>query len=268
MLLEKGDRPGGEWSGGWHGQYILDDDRNPVPCYDLYAWGKFMEDVDKRKVGVTYFPRTKIFPGPRSWRAPRSWPPRVQRWGPNVSTVFLGLDHNFANMTGEQPMYKPILFETMIFGTTQLPDYQDRCCTWAEAEQMHEFAVAQLRIMGWRADIVINMIGNLGYFLGRQPWGYWRDRVLNRWVYITIEGRVHRAFKYSTTQLRLLDTNMGKITVTTNNTAGIPGVAPRGVDKWLLKCLSAASRTRSVLSGLSSIRLGRTRKTRTTSRSQ
>lgn len=264
MLLEKDDRPGGEWTGGWHGQYILDDDRNPLPCYDLYAWGKFMEDFDKRKVDVTYFPRA--IPRPR--RVPSLTWPRVQRWGPHVSTIFLGLDHNFANMGPGQSKHKPILFETMIFGTTQLPDYQTRCCTWAEAEEMHAFAVAQLRIMGWRVDILINMAGNLGYFLGRQPWSYWRDRVLNRWVYVTIEGVVHKAFVYSKTQLRLMGTGKGKITVTTNNTAGIPGVAPRGVDKWLLKCSSAASRTRSVLSGLLSIRSKRTRKDLTTSQSQ
>jgi hypothetical protein len=53
-----------------------------------------------------------------------------------VSTVFLGLDHNFA-MEGE-----PILFETMIFGSGDgRGDYMERCATWNEALLMHERAV-------------------------------------------------------------------------------------------------------------------------------
>ena len=51
-----------------------------------------------------------------------------------VSTVFLGLDHNW----GDGP---PVLFETMIFGGEH-DEYQDRCSTWDEAEQMHAKAVA------------------------------------------------------------------------------------------------------------------------------
>ncbi len=52
----------------------------------------------------------------------------------SVSTVFLGLDHSF----GDGP---PMLFETMIFGGEH-DEYQDRCSTWKEAEQMHTKAVA------------------------------------------------------------------------------------------------------------------------------
>jgi hypothetical protein len=56
----------------------------------------------------------------------------------NVSTVFLGLDHNF---WGEGD---PILFETMIFGGP-LNDYQRRYCTYAEAERGHAEAVVEAR---------------------------------------------------------------------------------------------------------------------------
>lgn len=56
-----------------------------------------------------------------------------------VSTVFLGLDHNFL-MRGA-----PILFETMVFRITRKGNkkaiYQDRCSTWLEAEKMHAEAV-------------------------------------------------------------------------------------------------------------------------------
>lgn len=48
-----------------------------------------------------------------------------------VSTVFLGLDHRFVD-EGD-----PILFETMVFGGEHDED-TDRCCTYTEAEAMHE----------------------------------------------------------------------------------------------------------------------------------
>lgn len=50
-----------------------------------------------------------------------------------VSTVFLGLDHNF----GDGP---PLLFETMIFGGPHA-DFQARCSTWSEAEKQHADAL-------------------------------------------------------------------------------------------------------------------------------
>lgn len=54
-----------------------------------------------------------------------------------VSTVFLGLDHSF----GEGPL---LLFETMIFGGEH-DDFQTRCSTWEQAEEMHETACALVR---------------------------------------------------------------------------------------------------------------------------
>lgn len=50
-----------------------------------------------------------------------------------ISTVFLGLDHSWE----EGP---PVLFETMIFGGEH-DMYQDRYCTWEEAEEGHKKAV-------------------------------------------------------------------------------------------------------------------------------
>lgn len=48
-----------------------------------------------------------------------------------VSTVFLGLDHNFSRIG------PPVLFETMAFADgTDMP-IQYRCCTWADAERQH-----------------------------------------------------------------------------------------------------------------------------------
>lgn len=51
-----------------------------------------------------------------------------------VSTIFLGLDHGFG-CPGP-----PVLFETMIFGGPH-HNYQDRYCTWEQAEEGHAHAL-------------------------------------------------------------------------------------------------------------------------------
>jgi len=56
----------------------------------------------------------------------------------HVSTVFLGLNHNFLRSG------PPILFETMVFGGKHDND-QERCATWEEAEAMHQRAVEMVR---------------------------------------------------------------------------------------------------------------------------
>lgn len=58
----------------------------------------------------------------------------------DVSTVFLGLDHQF----GEGP---PLLFETMVFGGP-LDEEQRRYTTWAEAEAGHAEMVAHVEQTG------------------------------------------------------------------------------------------------------------------------
>jgi len=60
-----------------------------------------------------------------------------------VSTVFLGIDHSFSALVSGNDPVAPVLFETMIFGGEH-DQYQERCCTWAEAEAMHARAVARL----------------------------------------------------------------------------------------------------------------------------
>ena len=55
-----------------------------------------------------------------------------------VSTVFLSINHDFAEQ-GE-----PILFETMVFGGEH-DEFQSRCCTWDQAEEMHKRACEMVR---------------------------------------------------------------------------------------------------------------------------
>ena len=92
-------------------KYILEG-HTPVPCDDLLTWGKWLENREVRRVALTCVGEYK------------------------VSTVFLGLDHQYGDG-------HPLLFETMIFGGSygREEEYQTRCSTWEEAEQMHVNAV-------------------------------------------------------------------------------------------------------------------------------
>ncbi len=87
--------------------YILVD-KVPVEEPDIMKWGAFMNGP--RHVAETMIGEAK------------------------VSTVFLGLDHNWSGGP-------PILFETMIFGG-KLEGYETRCSTWEEAEKQHRLACA------------------------------------------------------------------------------------------------------------------------------
>ncbi len=60
-----------------------------------------------------------------------------------VSTVFLGIDHQFYNGP-------PLLFETMVFGG-DLDQTCRRCSTWDEAEEQHETILSEVlnRVYGY-----------------------------------------------------------------------------------------------------------------------
>lgn len=83
---------------------------------DLMTWAKWFSDREKSIVKQTYIPK--------------DGDPK----GIMVSTVFLGIDHQYGE--GE-----PLLFETMIFGIND-NEYQERYSTWEEAEAGHEKAIA------------------------------------------------------------------------------------------------------------------------------
>ena len=58
-----------------------------------------------------------------------------------ISTVFLGINHNFGINT------EPILFETMAFGAKN--DYMKRYSTWDEAEKGHENFLKEFLLQGF-----------------------------------------------------------------------------------------------------------------------
>lgn len=88
--------------------YILDG-KIPVLEPDIIKWAQWYEKAD-RHVKNDYLPNDI-----------------------HVSTVFLGIDHNWGGGN-------PILFETMIFGGEH-NEYQERYETWEEAEAGHQRAI-------------------------------------------------------------------------------------------------------------------------------
>jgi len=93
------------------GHYILDGQK-PVKCDDLFRWAEFMGHAN-RTVDFTRIGKSE------------------------VSTVFLGADHNFS-LRGD-----PILFETMVFGGSFDGDGQ-RASTWEQAEEIHRQMVKRV----------------------------------------------------------------------------------------------------------------------------
>lgn len=94
--------------------FILDDDHQPVQV-ELETWARWFDRVENRLI---------------------AWTEIVS--GVTVSTVFLGLDHNFG-WAGPR-----VMFETMVFGG-RADQYQRRYSTWDDAKAGHEAIVRKLR---------------------------------------------------------------------------------------------------------------------------
>lgn len=100
-----------EWRAMLFDRYILDG-HEPVLCPNIHVWARWYETAN-RHVAQTFIPG-----------------------GIWVSTVFLGIDHGFGNFA------RPILFETMVFGTEH--DYERRYATWDQALLGHQEVVAEV----------------------------------------------------------------------------------------------------------------------------
>ena len=106
-----------EMRNGPSGRYILNDEGDPEPCEDLLTWARFMENQDARRIALDTVGEVM------------------------VSTVFLGLDHNFANFR-HAPDHA-LLFETMVFNGP-LDQEQDRYHTRLEALIGHAEMLARV----------------------------------------------------------------------------------------------------------------------------
>jgi hypothetical protein len=117
------------------GAYVLDEKGEPVLEPDVLKWAEWMGQSE-RHVALTKF-----------------------AWG-EVSTVFLGLDHNFARIVApDSAELKPVLWETMVFGGA-LDQEQRRYTSRAEALTGHAEIVQRaskserrISIFGWRLQI-------------------------------------------------------------------------------------------------------------------
>lgn len=92
----------------------------PEACSDIYRWAKWYENSDRHVADTEVEEMIR------------------------VSTVFLGIDHNWS-LNGD-----PVLFETMCFalrdfGADDLPC--NRYCTWDEALKGHHEIVQQCRLI-------------------------------------------------------------------------------------------------------------------------
>jgi hypothetical protein len=98
--------------------YILDENNNPVPVNDTYEYFSWLDEDETRKVVKQEVVNGKY-----------------------VSTVFLGMDHNYHNFGS------PILFETMVFpekgNFSEI--YCERCCFYDDALMMHQEAIQWVR---------------------------------------------------------------------------------------------------------------------------
>jgi len=100
--------------------YILDEEHRVVEVGDMTTWGEFFETIENRRVSYTKLAKT----------------------GYIVSTVFLGLDHNFS-VTETGGDYQPLVFETMVFDKDRDEKGCFRYNTWSQAIQGHETVVEQ-----------------------------------------------------------------------------------------------------------------------------
>lgn len=108
-----------------HAFWILDG-HTPVPEPDARAWAEFMQQA-RRHIGLDRIEQAECDPV-------------------DVSTVFLGLDHNW---TCNGP---PLLFETLVIGGP-LDQEMYRYATWQEAERGHRIVVDEVtneaRVVAW-----------------------------------------------------------------------------------------------------------------------
>jgi len=111
-------------------EYYILDGKKTVKV-DLLTWAEWFETANRRvalnKIGIRL----------QSRAGKKSGKDKVLR----VSTVFLGLDHNY----GEGP---PHIFETMVLDDRGHGYTMARCSTYEEAEEQHRQMVEHVRFFG------------------------------------------------------------------------------------------------------------------------
>ncbi len=142
-------------------KYILTDDHRVVPEPDLHAWAEWFETAERHVA--------------------------LDMIGPyRVSTVFLGLDHDFARIFPGGQSRSPLIFETMIFDDSREVDspwfsrkfhpsfsFQRRYRAWDEALAGHAYAKKiserMLRWMELRSARQASEVAELGKMYHVEP---------------------------------------------------------------------------------------------------
>lgn len=129
-------------------KYVLDEHRNVQRSHNLMAWARWVECAGERvRVDMDFF------------------------WDCQVSTVFLPINHNFADHG------PPLLFETMVFGGGDDDLSQWRWETWAAAEAGHTVVC---KAVASRRPRWMRWAGRLQKFWWRF-WAYEWDWATLRW---------------------------------------------------------------------------------------
>lgn len=106
--------------------YTLDENHRPVPSYDVLLWAKWIGEGDHRRIGDDWLLGDTV----------------------RVSTVFLGIDHNWGgllvdNLDAYIAAGGPVLWETMIFGGA-LDQWGERYSSHDAAVRGHAVAIAMV----------------------------------------------------------------------------------------------------------------------------
>jgi hypothetical protein len=117
--------------------YWILDGHTPVPVGDPMVWARFMVNGDLRQVALSHIHTDEA--------------DEV-----TVSTVFLGLDHNWAHNG------PPLFFESLVFGGP-LDGELYRYPTWADAEAGHavliDEAIIEGKVAAWEVRNRLAAIG-------------------------------------------------------------------------------------------------------------
>ena len=115
-----------------------------VPVGDVLDWARSLETTDRRVAHTTVLGMC------------------------HVSTVFLGMDHNWGGG-------RPLLFETMAFWHGEGGYEQERCSTWLEAQAQHSIMCEQVAMPGSVILYIGRCIQDSWYQAKRDLGRRWRE---------------------------------------------------------------------------------------------
>lgn len=134
-------------------QWYYDRQGEPI---DMFKFGELAEDSDYKRVGLSTYPSLEDVEDPLDTTPVAT-----------VSTVWLGINHNFSLVGGQ-----PVIFESMIFGGP----YDGECCRYCtedEATEGHSRIMENLREgrTPWFLEPDMELHNQIGVFDNESPSG-------------------------------------------------------------------------------------------------